>query len=259
MKHWLTGIVLSLATGGMSAPLKSEPFSLAVADNTIDTVVSEVILKKAYAMLGHDIVIKRLPPKRALTMANSGAHDGDVQRIFSVAETFPNLIRIEPAINYIDGTGFVRKESNIDVASWSDLSSYRVGIILGIRFAETNVPKKNAIRFHNYRELATALTTKYIDVGIYPLSNGIYQTLLIGAQNIVPIKQPLARFELYHYVHKKNERLVEGLQKIFNQFKNNGTLSKVRERVLEISFQRARDGLEPCFENYSCYSSVWNN
>jgi len=258
MKRLNALIGTALLFTGLPQDLCAETFSLAVADNTIDTVVSEVIVKKAYSMLGHDAQIVRLPPKRALSMANSGAHSGDVQRIFSIAETYPNLIRIEPPINFIQGTGFVRKPHNFKVASWADLANYRVGIILGIRFAETNVPKQNSISFHNYKDLAKALTAREIDIGIYPLSNGIYQTLLIGEKDIVPLEPPLARFDLFHYVHRKNIRLVRGLQRIFTQFKQDGTLARVRQRVLEISFKRAKKGLEPCFKDYACYQSVWD-
>jgi len=259
MKSWvaLIGITVLIALSPIN--LRAETFTFAVADNTIDTVVSEVILKKAYRMLGHQIEILRLPAKRALENANAGIYDGDVQRIFNVAKSHTNLIRLEPPINYIHGTGFVNKGAKIDVRSWDDLKKYKVGIILGIRFAETNVPKQNAVIFHNYKKLTAAIATNGIDIGIYPESNGIYQTLFSNEENIVPLETPLAKFELYHYIHKKNHWLTKDLQRIFAEFSKNGTLIKVRQRVLEISFSRARKGLEPCFIDYACYQSVWDD
>lgn len=251
---WVTIFILSAP-----ANLRSETYTFAVAANSIDTVVSEVILKKAYEMMGHSINIIRLPPKRALIDANAGLYDGDVQRIFSVAENYPNLIRVEPTINYIQGTGFILNNAKIAVSTWKDLAPYKVGIILGIRFAERNVPKNQALVFYNYKELTRALNNGTISIGIYPHSNGIYQSILSGEKDIVPLESPLAEFELFHYVHKKNTYLIAGLQKIFKQFKIKGTLKKVRQRVLEISFDRARNGLEPCFENYACYESVWDD
>ena len=132
MKHWLLILGVIIFSASTPGTLHSAEFKLAVAANTIDTVISEVIVKKAYEMLGHQIEIIRLPPKRALIKSNSGDYDGDVQRIHSVADTYPNLIRLEPSINYIHGAGFVLKGSKIDVNSWQDLGEYRVGIILGI-------------------------------------------------------------------------------------------------------------------------------
>lgn len=239
--------------------LFAENYTLAVAVNTIDTVVSEVIVKKAYEMLGHNIQIIRLPPKRALEDANSGIYDGDVQRIFSVEEHYPNLIRIEPAINYINGTGFVLKGRSVKAATWQDLKKYKVGIILGIRFAETNVPKENSFVYYSYTKLTEALKSGKIDIGIYPESNGIFQTLLAGDESIVPLEAPLARFELFHYIHNKNKALKSGLQQLFEDFKKEGRLVKVRKQVLEISFARARKQRDPCFEDYKCYQSVWDN
>ena len=248
-------ITLVLLSSAFS--LRAETYTIAVASNTVDTLISEVILRKAYQLLGHQLQIKRLPPKRALLAANAGSYDGDVQRIYSVAQSYPNLLRISPPINYIHGTGFVRKAANIEVHSWQGLKDYRVGIIRGIRFAETNVPKEVATTYRDYRELATALSSKKIDIGIYPLSNGIYQTLLIGEEDIVPLESPLERFDLYHYVHKKNLHLIDDLHQLFVRFEQQGILEKVRRRVLEITFKRAKSGLTPCTDNYACYDSVW--
>lgn len=259
MKQWIAVIVFAVLFSTFSNRLFAESYQFAVAANTIDTVVSEVIIKKAYKMLGHEIHIIRLPPKRALEDANSGIYDGDVQRIFSVEEHYPNLIRVEPAINFINGTGFILKGSGIKAANWQELKAYKVGIILGIRFAETNVPKKNSFVYYSYKKLTEALKSGKIDIGIYPQSNGIFQTLLAGEEGIVPLDAPLARFELFHYIHNKNKILKDDLQQIFEQFKKEGLLKKVRQRVLDISFTRARQQRHPCFEDYKCYQSVWDN
>lgn len=259
MKKWLSIIGLSIASIFVIAPLQADTYSFAVAENTIDTLVSEVIIKKAYEMLGHEIEIVRLPPKRALNNASVGIYDGDVQRIYSVGHTYPNLIRIEPSINYIYGTGFVLKDSKVDVTTWEDLKKYRVGVILGIRFAEINAPKKNSFYYYSYTKLTAALNEGKVDIGIYPQSNGIYQTLLFGEKNIIPIKSPLSKFDLYHYVHKKNQHLVKDLAVIFRRFENDDILENIRQKVLDISFDRARKGLEPCFKDYGCYQSVWKS
>ncbi|MBL4905972.1 MAG: transporter substrate-binding domain-containing protein [Sneathiella sp.] len=258
MKRWVNVSAIAILFVFLSGSLQSKTLDFAVAANTIDTVVSEIIIKKAYEMLGHQVNIIRLPPKRALEDANSGRYDGDVQRIFSVAETYPNLIRIEPPINYIHGTGFVLEGSDIRVNSWQALKDHKVGIILGIRFAETNVPKENVFVFYNYKELTEALNNGRIDIGIYPQSNGIYQVLLMGEKRIIPLKAPLEKFDLYHYIHKKNRSLKNDLQRIFTQFEQDGTLAKVRQRVLDISFRRAKKGITPCFDDYACYKSVWD-
>ncbi|MEH6404528.1 MAG: hypothetical protein V7750_14205 [Sneathiella sp.] len=259
MKKWITIFWFSALSMFITQPLLADDYTFAVAENTVDTIVSEVIIKKAYTILGHTISIIRLPPKRALNEASSGTLDGDVQRIYSVGHTYPNLIRIEPPINYIYGTGFVLKGSKVDVTTWEDLKKYRVGIILGIRFAETNVPKKNSFAYYSYKKLTEALNEGKIDIGIYPQSNGIYQTLLFGEKNIIPIKTPLSKFDLYHYVHKKNKHLVKDLTDIFRRFEKNGVLENVRQHVLDISFDRAKKGLEPCFKDYGCYQKIWKN
>lgn len=258
MKRWvaLVGCVLSLL--GIPSYLQAETFRIAVAADTIDTVVSEVIVKRSYELLGHKVELYHLPPKRALRDANAGKYDGDAQRIDNISVGYPNLIKIEPSINHIQGTGFTHKDTKVYVKTWEDLEAYRVGIILGIRFAEINVPEESAFVFYSYPELTKAINSGKVDIGIYPRSNGIYQGIVTETKNIVPMDNTLAEFKLYHYVHRKNEHLVQGLSKIFSRFKEEGLLEKIRQRVLKISFERAKQGLLPCFKDYACYQSVWD-
>ena len=58
--------ILALDTG------EDPVIHLAVAANTVDTVISEVIVREAYERIGYRVEITKYPPERALKLANSG-------------------------------------------------------------------------------------------------------------------------------------------------------------------------------------------
>lgn len=252
-------LTVSLVLTVFAYESEADDYSLAVAANTVDTVISEIIVKRAYEKLGHNVTINRLPPKRALEDANAGVYDGDVQRIHSVENSYINLIRLEPPINYINGTGFIHGSKDMNIKSWKDLEGHNVGIILGIKFAENNVNKDKRRVFYNYLELITALSEQRIDIGIFPESNGIYQALLTSQTEIEPLPSPLSRFELYHYIHRKNEHLTDDLEAVFQSYATDGTLEKIRTRALAIIYKNARKGIPVCTKDYACFNDIWQN
>ena len=96
---------------------------LTAAANTVDTVISEVIVREVYERIGYQVEITKYPPERALKLANSGQADGDVQRIGGLSEHYPNLIQLKPATNYIEGSVFTAGK-DISVDGWDSLREH---------------------------------------------------------------------------------------------------------------------------------------
>ena len=103
-----------------------ERLVLVTPPNTVDTVISEVITRKAYKRIGIDVEILKVPGERALRMANSGKADGEVQRIDGISANYHNLISVRPAINYTQGTAFTRSKTFV-VEGWNSLRPYKIG------------------------------------------------------------------------------------------------------------------------------------
>ena len=72
-----------------------EQVRIAVIDDVPSTVAGMALLREAYARLGVDMQVVVLPSRRALYLADRGELDGDLFRIATVAENYPNLRRVD--------------------------------------------------------------------------------------------------------------------------------------------------------------------
>lgn len=147
--------------------LSAEPLVLVTPVNTVDTVISEVIVREAYRRIGTDIVIKKYPAERALHLANQGEVAGEIQRIDGIAANYPNLIQVYPPINYIEGVVF-SKSVAFEIDGWESLRPYRIGIIRGIKFAERNTVGMNVLQASVYSALFKMLDRKRFDIIVSP-------------------------------------------------------------------------------------------
>jgi ABC-type amino acid transport substrate-binding protein len=225
---------------------------LAVAANTVDTVISEVIVREAYERIGYRVEITRYPPERALKLADSGQADGDVQRIDGLSKHYPNLIQLQPAINYIEGSVFTAGK-DISVDGWDSLRPHRIGLIRGIKFAELNTEGMDRHFVGNYPALFTMLNKGRFDLIVSPRLNGSYQLKRLQIEGIGPVEPAVARFDLYHYIHTSRADLAPKLEAVFREMQATGELESIRERVIAELLRRAAEGLPVCDDDYACF------
>ncbi len=235
--------------------LAEERMTLVAAAGTVDTVISEVILRTAYRRLGIDIYIEKHPGERALRLANSGEVAGDVQRIDGLSAKYSNMIQIRPAINFIEGSAFSRSQQ-IPINGWESLKDYRIGLIRGIKFAENNTKGMDTYVARDYASLFRMLNKDRIDVAISPRLNGLYQIKRFGIHDVTPLSPAIARFDLFHYLHIKHAALVPKLSSIFTEMAASGELKQIREHVIKIMMELAEQGLPLCDDTYDCFETV---
>ncbi len=228
---------------------------LVAAANTADTLVSEVILVKAYARLGYRLEIARYPAERALRLADAGRADGDVQRIAGLASRYPNLLQLQPAINYVEGSAFAADKA-IRIEGWESLRPYRIGFIRGIKFAELNTMGMDRHAVGDYQALFRMLVKGRFDLGVSPRLNGLYQLKRLGVEGVTPMDPPLARFDLYHYLHRSHAQLAPKLEAIFREMQVSGELTAIREAIVNELLGRADQGLPTCGGDYTCFESA---
>ena len=234
----------------------AEPLTLVAAANTVDTVISEVILRKAYRKLGIVITIKKYPGERALKLANAGRVAGDVQRIDGLSVKYPNLIQVRPSINFIEGNVF-SKTARFTVSGWVSLKRYRIGLIRGIKFAELNTNGMDTYKAPDYDILFRMLNNARVDIAISPRLNGRYQIKRLGITGIHELSPPVQKFELFHYLHKKNAALVSKLSAVLSDMRNSGELERLRNHVVSVLLDRAERGLPLCDKDYACFETAW--
>lgn len=253
--RFLSVLAFLIGTAGPGGAV--ERLVLATPENTIDTVISEVIVREAYRRLGIDVVIKKYPAERAVRLADQGEVDGEVQRIGGLSEKYPNLIQVRPAINFLEATVF-SKTKEFDVQGWESLTPYRIGIIRGIKFAEQNTQGMTVARAGGYEVLFRLLDRGRVDVAVSPRVNGRYHVKRMGIIGVQPLEPRIAVFDLYHYLNRKHADLVPRISAMFSRMRASGELPKLRKRVVAIMLDRAERNLGPCDDDYACFETPTN-
>ncbi len=250
-------VIVSLMVVGLSAAMTrtaeaQTKLVFVTPPNTIDTVTSEVITRKAYKRIGIDVQIKKFPGERALRLANSGKVDGEVQRINGIAAKYHNLIQIYPAINYIQGTVFsLAKTFKVD--GWESLRPYRIGYIRGIKFAENNTTSMDSRAVSDYKTMFQMLRKDRFDIIVSPRLNGLYQMKQLGIEQIKELNPAIMRFDLFHYLNNKHIALVPKISAVFKKMKASGELTQIRNHVISVLMKRAEQKQSICDEDYKCF------
>ena len=165
---------------------------LVAAAGSVDTVIGEVVLREAYHRLGYRLEVTRYPAERAIRLANQGRFDGEVQRIDRIGDSYPNLVQLYPAINYIDGGVFAARD-DIHIESWEEMRPYRWGLIRGIKFAERSTEGMDRYIVGGYNRLFTMLKHERIDLAVSPFLSGAYNLKRGGFDTIKPAGPALER------------------------------------------------------------------
>src|SRR4029450_7944471 len=103
--------------------------------NVPDQLVGGETPKAVYAKLGIAVEFLDVEAKRALALSSAGDVDGEIQRVAAVAQQYPTLLQLKPAINYIEPAPFTT-ELDFAVAGWSSIKDYQVGIVRGVGSSE---------------------------------------------------------------------------------------------------------------------------
>ncbi|BAJ01290.1 substrate-binding periplasmic protein [Shewanella violacea] len=194
-------------------------------EKLVEQEVGRVIIPEIYNKLGIKITIAPMPGKRAQQMANSGAIDGEIMRIYSYGDETLNTIRIPTPYYYLETMAFIRQGSNVVIHSSEDLKKYRLAKVRGVK--HTNKITLNMINVHDVdstEQMMQFLNSGHVDVALTNTLDGVKIIEKLGLSNIRPIDKPLAVLDLYHYIHKKHEHLVPKVNVIIIQMKLNGEM-----------------------------------
>lgn len=184
-------------------------------------------IKVVYERAGIKAEFIPLPHNRSLTSANEGSVDGDVGRVPSVVEKYPNLRRVNVKLMDLNGAVYTKRE---DIPAYDDalLSQYRVGYILGVQWAEKKMAGKEATVVQNYPALFELLLQDRVDI-ILTTEESAEPTIKSLAERAAPIRklQPFAfTAPIHHYLNKKNEEIIPRLEKALTSLVEEGYWDK---------------------------------
>jgi ABC-type amino acid transport substrate-binding protein len=255
MAFFLT--VILLCGAGIAPSRAADKLVLVAAAGTIDTVVSEVILREAYGRIGIDVTIRKVKPERALRLANAGQVDGDVQRIAGLEAHYTNLVAVRPRVNFIDFAAFV-VDQPFTVEGWRSLEGRSVGYVRGIKIAEQHVGGMDAAAAGSYESMFRMLAGGRFAVAIAPQANGAYHASRLGLTDVVGLSPALERIDLFHYLHRSHDSLIPRIGHELEIMRESGELALIREQVIRVIMAGAVRGESPCDSDYSCFPvSEW--
>ena len=208
-----------------------EPLVLQAFTSTMGEIGAE-ILKVAYNRIDIQISIVEYPGKRSLNEANLGNLDGETQRVTGLEKHYPDLIMVPTPVSYLEPY-FFSLNKKITLENCQALENYSVGIVRGIFYSKRCAESvKDLIVVDDFGVLMSLVGTGRIDIAIATKVNGLSE---LSRQNIKSVHllspPPLEPIKLYHYLHKKNSRLVPEIDRVLKEMEQSGELENIRNRM----------------------------
>lgn len=189
------------------------------------------IVKEAFRRIGVVADIPFLPAERSIMVANTGIHDGELNRIEGMEQWYPNVVRVPESNMDFNFVAF-SKNLNFATTDWSTLKSYRIGFIKGWKILEKNLKDHPDIIYSNSAEqLFNQLDKEHIDVAIYGELVGYAQLKSMGLKGVRALKPSLAKRKMYMYLHVKHKNLTGKVAESLREMKRDGTYDQIVEET----------------------------
>lgn len=168
---------------------------------------------------------------RTLLNADAGIDDGEAMRIAGLEKQYPNLIRVPETLISND---FVTYATHVQVATndWKALEPYVVSYMIGWKIFENNVRKaKEVTQVRDADQLFGLLANGRTDLALYERWQGLQRIRDLGLKAHA-LEPPLARTDMFIYLHKKHEALVPRVAQALARLKANGTYKRIFDATL---------------------------
>ncbi len=221
---------LSQLPAALAASERPDEVRIAVIDDVPSTTAAVQILETAYQRLDINMTTLVAPSRRALLMADSGKLDGDLFRIETVADGYPNLVRVGFPLLKGKLHVVVRNREIQELPESHADDPLKVAVRRGVIIAENTAKALGMEPIHaeSYEQVRTLLEMRRVDLafvasieGITPLVNSEWHHL-----HILP--EPVASFTLHHYLNRHHVELAEELAEVLAQLEQEG----VRDQIL---------------------------
>ncbi len=194
----------------------------------------DLILKEAFKRAGFSANIRMLPAERCLQDSNNGISDGEIARIKTMSQYYPNLVLVdEPIIENRDFVAFsIHHEFKAE--NWSSLKPYNVAIIRGWKIFEKNITgTKSLISMESTLSMFELLKNDRADVVVNARIDGLYHLKKLGVENVKVMEPPLASVKLYLFMHKKNQLVIPKIKKALKSMKADNSFYEIKSNVLK--------------------------
>jgi hypothetical protein len=222
---------MQLGAVGSSPGKPPDELRFAIISDVPSTSLAVRLLSAAYEELGVTVTTREVPSRRALMMADIGEVDGDLFRIASVAEQYPNLVRVPHPLLHgqlhavtsrPDFTGL----QNLGEAETADLRvAVRRGVIVAEQAAEAL--GMELVRAESYGQMHALLEWRRVDIVLLSNIEGFSPMHDESWNPYYVFPEPVVHFPLYHYLHRRHAELAEPLAEVLETMERNGERARV--------------------------------
>jgi len=200
-------------------------------ENDFNEDYMERLLTEAYQQIGVKVDYIQYPAKRALYASNLGETDGEMARIEGVDKEFQNLLMTDVTISSIEIVVFTKNEK-ILVDGWQSLKPYSIAIPRGIRVIENGTAGMEVSAFNTTEKILELVSMGRYDVAVLTRIDGLGYAKKLNITNLTILEPPIAKVDLYHYLHKKHENLLPKINSSLLELKESGRMKVIRDQFL---------------------------
>ncbi|MDO8286105.1 MAG: transporter substrate-binding domain-containing protein [Rhodoferax sp.] len=191
------------------------------------------IIPAIFREAGLDAELQVFPTSTARTLlnANAGVDDGEAMRIAGLEKQYPNLIRVPETLIVND---FVAYATHLQLATpnWQSIEPYVLSYIIGWKIFEKNVTNAREVTpVRDADQLFGLLANGRADLALYERWQGLARVQALGLKAHA-LEPPLARTDMFMYLHKKHEALVPRVAQALVRLKANGTYQRIFDATL---------------------------
>ena len=218
---------------GLSASYAAD-YDFVAIESLYEQKVGAIVMRKVYEKLGLSISIEPLPGKRAIAETISGRKHGEIMRIWTYGEEHKEVIRVPTPYYQLETMVFYKVGDDIDVKQRQDLKNYAVLKVRGVKHTNNITSGLEDVYDYDTTELMLkALRNNTGTLALTHTADGIFTARKFRLDDIRMTHKPLAELDLYHYVHRSQGHLVEKVDRVLNEMKVSGELSKVIKEAEE--------------------------
>ncbi len=188
------------------------------------------VLEEAYQRIGIPIYYEPLPSYRAIRLANAGIVDGEISRIAGFQKDFPDLIMIPVPVTTLEMLVFTKTDT-FSVQGWKSLHPYTIAILRGIKLTEMGTDTMTRTFVSDYDQQLFMLDKGRVDITIFARLEGLDYLCKQNLKKIRMLEPPVIKVDLYHYVHKKHQPLVEQITRTLEIMEQEGRITEIRNQV----------------------------
>ncbi len=199
-------------------------------ENDPATIIATRVLTMAYQRLNLQLKVEQLPGERALRNANNGETDGELYRRAGIDKEYPNLLVIGVPLMQYEIVVFSR-DSQLEITNWESLRPYAIGFVKGVKIVEVNTQGMRADPTPTLRQAFMKLMLGRSDVVVANRLSGIAALKELNIDEVRTLSPALAKFPVFHYLHKKHADLVPQLFAVLQQMQEEKLITAIQNAV----------------------------